>query len=362
MSRNKEFDGLKRSGKKRRFAAPIPDPVEPALEDAEGLEEPEVVLHGEKLQKVLAQAGVASRREVESMIAQGLITVNGDVATLGIRITSEDRVTVAGRKVFLKSPEEQVCRVIVYNKPEGEVTTRSDPEGRPTVFDRLPKLKGERWIAVGRLDINTSGLLLFTTDGELANKLMHPSSVVDREYAVRVLGAVDEDTLGRLREGVLLEDGIAKFTDIHDSGGEGANHWYHVVLMEGKNREVRRLWESQNVTVSRLKRVRYGCIFMPSRLKVGRWEELNQKALNDLCDMVDIPRRKCALVPKDKEQAMRAQRKNPRAVRVKDTRRGRAVESDGFEKESKPKRTSSKTTTPKKGVKKNVSTRKRGDN
>ncbi|MCP5206795.1 MAG: 23S rRNA pseudouridine(2605) synthase RluB [Hahellaceae bacterium] len=361
MSRNKEFDGQKRSGKNRRYSAPVEANVETLPDDTEGVEEPEIVLHGEKLQKVLAQAGVASRREVESMISQGLITVNGEVATLGIRITSDDRVTVAGRKVFLKSPEEQVCRVIVYNKPEGEVTTRNDPEGRPTVFDRLPKLKGERWIAVGRLDINTSGLLLFTTDGELANKLMHPSSVVDREYAVRVLGAVDEDTLARLREGVLLEDGIAKFTDIHDSGGEGANHWYHVVLMEGKNREVRRLWESQNVTVSRLKRVRYGCIFMPSRLKVGRWEELNQKALNDLCDMVDIPRRKCALVPKDKEDALRAQRKNPRAVRVKDSRKGRSLELDGFEKEARPKRSATKSSAAKKGGKK-VSTRKRGDN
>lgn len=174
MSRNKEFDGQKRSGKNRRYSAPVEANVETLPDDTEGVEEPEIVLHGEKLQKVLAQAGVASRREVESMISQGLITVNGEVATLGIRITSDDRVTVAGRKVFLKSPEEQVCRVIVYNKPEGEVTTRNDPEGRPTVFDRLPKLKGERWIAVGRLDINTSGLLLFTTDGELANKLMHP--------------------------------------------------------------------------------------------------------------------------------------------------------------------------------------------
>lgn len=272
---------------------------------------------GERVQKLLAQAGIASRREVESLIKQGLITVNGEVATLGMRITHDDKVTVSGKRIFLKSPEDTACRVIVYNKPEGEITTRNDPEGRPTVFDRLPKLKGERWIAVGRLDINTSGILLFTTDGELANKLMHPSSNVDREYAVRVKGEVDDDMLGRLREGVLLEDGVAKFTDIQDAGGEGLNHWFHVVLMEGKNREVRRLWESQNVTVSRLKRVRYGCMFLPSRLKSGRWEEIDQRSLNDICDLVDLPRRKVLSVPLDKEKALRAQRKNPKAVRVK---------------------------------------------
>lgn len=363
MSKSQDASGRKNAVRTSKPRRSRPE-AEVIVDDEELLDAPEVPLVGEKIQKVLAQAGIASRREIESMVSQGVISVNGEVATLGIRVTPDDRITVAGRKVFLKSAEEQVCRVIVYNKPEGEVTTRNDPEGRPTVFDRLPKLKGERWIAVGRLDINTSGLLLFTTDGDLANKLMHPSSTIDREYAVRVLGVVEDDTISRLREGVLLEDGLAKFTDIHDSGGEGANHWYHVVLMEGKNREVRRLWESQNVTVSRLKRVRYGCIFLPSRLKVGRWEEMNQRGLNDLCDLVDLPRRKCALVPKDKEQMERAQRKNPRAVIInKSPRKGRA-EEDSFDKDAKPKRAPKRSpggkAGAKKGSKRPTGTRNRG--
>ena len=200
--------------------------------------------------------------------------------------------------------------MIAYNKPVGEVCTRDDPEGRPTVFDHLPKTKNERWINVGRLDINTSGLLLFTTDGELANKLMHPSSGVDREYAVRVRGDVDQDMINRLKEGVLLEDGIASFTDVRYFDGEGQNKWYHVVLMEGRNREVRRLWESQEITVSRLKRVRYGCIFMPANVPVGTWVELGQKEVNDLYDLVDLRRRTVKkFVGKEKEQYLRQMRR-----------------------------------------------------
>ncbi|MCB0386834.1 MAG: pseudouridine synthase, partial [Bdellovibrionales bacterium] len=213
------------------------------------------------------------------------------------------------KKVVLKNAQEMSCRVIVYNKPEGEVTTRKDPEGRPTVFQRLPPLESGRWIVVGRLDVNTTGLLMFTNDGELANKLMHPSTEVDREYAVRVFGEVTEEALANLKQGVYLEDGMARFTDISDGGGEGINHWYHVVLMEGKNREVKRLWESQGVTVSRLKRVRYGCIFLPSRLKSGSWEELGQRELNDLCDLVGLPRRKVGLSRKEKETRDRKQQK-----------------------------------------------------
>jgi 23S rRNA pseudouridine2605 synthase len=180
-------------------------------------------------------------------------------------------------------------RVLIYNKPEGEVTTRRDPEGRPTVFDRLPRLPDHRWIAIGRLDINTTGLVLFTTDGELANRLMHPSRQVDREYAVRVFGEVDEAMIKRLSEGVLLEDGTARFTDISMAGGKGINQWFHVTLMEGRNREVRRLWESQGVRVSRLKRVRYGSVFLPSRLTMGKWEELDQKTVDALSRSVDLP-------------------------------------------------------------------------
>ncbi len=244
----------------------------------------------ERIQKLLAVAGIGSRREIEGWISEGRVKVNGIVAKLGDRASRHDEIQVDGRRVNLEEVGRYV-RVLAYNKPVGEVCSRQDPEGRPTVFQHLPKTKDERWVNIGRLDINTSGLLLFTTDGELANKLMHPSGGVDREYAVRVRGNIDEDMIARLKEGVLLEDGMARFTDIQFFDGDGQNKWYHVVLMEGKNREVRRLWESQGVEVSRLKRVRYGCIFMPSNVPVGTWVELGQKEVNDLYDLVGMPRR-----------------------------------------------------------------------
>ncbi|MEK9712474.1 MAG: pseudouridine synthase [Thalassolituus sp.] len=263
----------------------------------------------ERVQKLLAVAGVASRREAERWIADGRVTVNGVTANLGDRASRFDDVRLDGRKVDLEEAGRNT-RVIAYNKPLGEVCTRNDPEGRPTVFDHLPKTKNERWINVGRLDINTSGLLLFTTDGELANKLMHPSTEVDREYAVRVRGDVDEAMIKRLKEGVLLEDGMARFTDVRFFDGDGQNKWYHVVVMEGRNREVRRLWESQEVTVSRLKRVRYGCIFMPSNVPVGTWVELGQKDVNDLYDLVGLRSKQTRkFVGKDKEQYQRQARK-----------------------------------------------------
>lgn len=238
---------------------------------------------GEKLQKVLARAGLGSRREMEKVIQQGKVKVNGELATLGDRVNSEDRVDVDGRRIKLEKPEERRIRVLLYNKPEGEICTRSDPEGRPTVYDRLPPISGDRWISVGRLDFNTSGLLLFTNEGELANKLMHPSSVIDREYLARIQGDVDNDMKQRLKDGVELEDGIAKFTDVVDGAGEGRNQWFYCVVMEGRNREVRRLWESQGVTVSRLKRVRYGNIFIPSHVRVGQWVELTDTEIKELC-------------------------------------------------------------------------------
>jgi len=263
----------------------------------------------ERIQKLLAVAGVASRREAERWIADGRVTVNGVTANLGDRASRYDDVRLDGRKVDLEDAGRST-RVIAYNKPLGEVCTRNDPEGRPTVFDHLPKTKNERWINVGRLDINTSGLLLFTTDGELANKLMHPSSEVDREYAVRVRGDVDEPMIKRLKEGVLLEDGMARFTDVRFFDGDGQNKWYHVVVMEGRNREVRRLWESQEVTVSRLKRVRYGCIFMPSNVPVGTWVELSQKDVNDLYDLVGLRAKQTKkFIGKEKEQYQRQARK-----------------------------------------------------
>jgi len=247
-----------------------------------------VSLAGERVQKVLAKAGLASRREIERWVSQGRVQINGELAQLGSRIATGDNVVVNGKPVKLEDIYTQDYRVVVYSKPEGVICSNSDPEGRPTVFDHLPKLTNQRWISVGRLDINTSGLLILTTDGELANRLMHPSYEIDREYAVRINGEVDDAMLQRLKEGVFLDDGVAKFTDVREFGGEGRNKWFHAVVMEGRNREVRRLWESQGVQVSRLKRVRYGCIFLPSRLKVGAWEELNYKDINQLRDLVKL--------------------------------------------------------------------------
>ena len=260
----------------------------------------------EKLQKILAQVGIGSRREMERWIADGRVSLNGDIAKLGERAEPHDEIRVDGKVVEhnTKAPR----RVLAYNKPEGEVCTRNDPEGRPTVFDNLPKLKGERWIAVGRLDINTAGLLLFTTDGELANKLMHPSTnTVDREYAVRVAGDVTDEVIANLKKGVVLDDGMAKFTDVQFFDGEGFNQWYHVCIMEGRNREVRRLWESQECKVSRLKRVRYGCIFLPKKVSVGKWVELDQKDTDELAKLVDLPSRPIAkLDPKELKKYNRA--------------------------------------------------------
>lgn len=229
----------------------------------------------EKLQKVLARAGLGSRREIEKWIATDKISVNGKPAVLGDRITRRDKIRVNGRLVQLQPITD--IRVLMYYKPEGEMCTRSDPEGRPTVFDKLPPIKNARWIVVGRLDFNSMGLLLFTNDGELANKLMHPSQEFEREYAVRVFGKVDEAMLTRLKTGVLLEDGITSFKQIKEAGGEGANCWYHVVVTEGRNHLVRRLWESQGVKVSRLIRIRYGSVSLPPSLHAGMWKELDKK-------------------------------------------------------------------------------------
>ena len=263
----------------------------------------------EKLQKILAQAGLGSRREMERWIEQGRVKLNGETAKLGERAGHRDEILVDGKKI--EHGASQARRVLVYNKPEGEVCTRNDPEGRPTVFDNLPKLKGERWIAVGRLDINTSGLLLFTTDGELANKLMHPSTnTVDREYAVRVAGEVTDEIIAELKKGVVLEDGMAKFTDVQFFDGDGFNQWYHVCIMEGRNREVRRLWESQGMKVSRLKRVRYGCVFLPKKVSAGKWVELDQRDTDELAKLVDLPSKKVAKMdPQELKQYKRSAEK-----------------------------------------------------
>jgi 23S rRNA pseudouridine2605 synthase len=247
-----------------------------------------------RLQKVLADLGLGSRREVERWVTEGRVTVNGKRVELGVRVSGRDIIAVDGRRVMRPRRETPRARVLAYHKPEGEVSTRRDPEGRPTVFDRLPRLRSGRWVAVGRLDVNTTGLLLFTNDGALANALMHPRGEVEREYAVRVFGEVPPGTLERLGEGVELDDGPARFDQVTDAGGEGANHWYRVVLGEGRQREVRRLWESQGVRVSRLIRVRYGPITLGRRIRPGRWEELEEPVVERLRQAVGLaspPRR-----------------------------------------------------------------------
>jgi 23S rRNA pseudouridine2605 synthase len=236
----------------------------------------------EKLQKVLANRGLGSRRTVEEWIKQGRINVNGHKAKLGDRVEKGAFICVDGRPISQLLAAKPIRRVLIYNKPLGEITARKDEKKRPLVFDNLPKLVDSRWVSVGRLDINTSGLLLFTNDGGFANRLMHPSNQLEREYAVRVYGEVNKKMLIQMTKGVSLEDGMAKFESITYSGGDGTNHWYHVVLREGRNRLVRRIWESQQVKVSRLIRIRYGNIVLPRSLRAGCWLELEKSSLEAL--------------------------------------------------------------------------------
>ncbi|GAA5188879.1 23S rRNA pseudouridine(2605) synthase RluB [Ferrimonas gelatinilytica] len=282
----------------------------------------------EKLQKVLARAGHGSRREMEVMIAAGRVSIDGKVAKLGDRVdgSADLKVRIDGHTVSLKGEQDVICRVLAYYKPEGELCSRIDPQGRPTVFDRLPKVKDSRWVAVGRLDINTSGLLLFTTDGELANRLMHPSREVEREYAIRVFGEVDDEMLNRLRKGVELEDGLAKFKRLHRVGGEGINTWYHGVLSEGRNREVRRMWESQEVQVSRLMRIRYGDIPLPKGLPRGGWMELPLEQVNYLRTLVEMAPESRTLLSQDKVgQRRQKSLKTNKIRRAVSRHRGRAA-------------------------------------
>lgn len=282
----------------------------------------------EKLQKVLARAGIGSRREMEQLISDGRASVDGKVAKLGDRVDDTQLLRVDGHIVKTESAEESVCRVLTYHKPEGELCTRKDPEGRPTVFNRLPRLKSGRWIAVGRLDVNTSGLLIFTTDGELANRLMHPKFEVEREYACRVFGEVTDQKVNNVRKGVELEDGMAKFKSVKASGGEGINRWFNVVLTSGRNREVRRLWESQEVKVSRLIRVRYGEILLEKHLPQGGWAELALNDVNYLRQMVDLPRENKSMIKVEEGRMDKRTRtaRIRRSVRKHQQRHGKSTE------------------------------------
>lgn len=238
----------------------------------------------ERIQKVLAQYGLGSRRHIEQLIREKQIIVNGMVATLGVKISASDTIIVSGQRVHLQDNMQFPVRtrVLLYHKPLGEICSRNDPEGRPTVFRSLPVLKKSRWIVIGRLDINTTGLLLFTNNGDLANKIMHPSANITRKYAVRIFGEISPDILKNLKEGVMLEDGLAKFDTIEDAGGQGANHWYHVTLQEGRNREVRRLWLSQGCQVSRIVRIEFGSLILPRDLREGKFIELSAKEIERL--------------------------------------------------------------------------------
>lgn len=243
---------------------------------------------GERIQKMLSRLGIGSRRQIENWIVEGRMRINGKAAKLGDRIDESDEILLNGRLIDLRTRAAQPTRILAYYKPVGEVVTRRDPEARPVVFTQLPKLKTGRWVAVGRLDINTQGLLLVTTNGELANRLMHPANQIEREYAVRVLGTVPDAAIERMRKGLLLEDGKAAFEDIQAAGGEGANHWYKVILSEGRNRIVRRLWESQGIKVSRLIRVRFGPVLLPAKLKPRTFYELDEKEKAALMEMVGM--------------------------------------------------------------------------
>ncbi|MYN47118.1 pseudouridine synthase [Pseudoduganella sp. FT93W] len=287
-----------------------------------------------KLHKVLAEAGLGSRRDMEELIVAGRVSVNGEPAHIGQRILPTDAVRLNG-KLIQRRVSKKPPRVLIYHKPAGEIVSMDDPEGRPSVFDRLPTMKAGKWLAVGRLDFNTEGLLLFTTSGDLANRLMHPRYSIDREYAVRTLGVLEEGMRQKLLAGVELEDGLAQFSKIADGGGEGINKWYRVIIGEGRNREVRRMFEAIGLTVSRLIRTRYGAMTLPSSLKRGRWEELEENAVRAMMSAYGVEKKAAdgAAAPagqrggKGPQQAKPAQNKGPE----KRPQRGRGAERDDLD-------------------------------
>ena len=278
-------------------------------------------LPSEKLQKALADAGLGSRREMEELIASGTVTVNGQTASVGDRVTAADAIRIEGRLVRRNQAVAGTPRVLMYHKMAGEIVSRDDPEGRPSVFARLPRIAGARWVAVGRLDFNTEGLLLFTTSGELANRLMHPRYEIDREYAVRIIGELDAEQMLKLQQGIELEDGMAKFDKIEDQGGTGMNHWYLVQIREGRNREVRRMFEALDLTVSRLIRVRYGAVSLPKSLPRGKRMELTPEEVRAWMLDLDEAEKKMAAAAPAKAEAKKAEKA---AAREKARARARA--------------------------------------
>ena len=302
----------------------------------------------EKLQKVLARVGLGSRRYMEEVIAAGRVSINGKVAQVGERIEPADELRIDGRKVQFQIEDEIRRRVLIYYKPEGEICSRNDPESRPTVFEQLPSIPGDRWVMVGRLDINSSGLLLFTNDGELANRLMHPSNEIEREYAVRVMGEVTPQIKKNMTQGVVLDDGPAKFESFSEIGGEGINRWYQVVVKEGRNREVRRIFESQGLKVSRLLRTRYGTVILPRELRTGRWIELDKNDIDNLTKSVELkPRQGTGLFGMAKRRNERMQDK-PMAARrggyLRQQRRDTDGETQQTEQRREPRQTGAENT------------------
>ena len=302
-------------------------------------------MQGERLQKVLAGWGLGSRRAIEQWIAAGEVKVNGEVATLGTRIVPSDRVEVRGQAVRSRV-ESFTRRVLMYHKPEGELTTRFDPEGRPTVFESLPPIRDGRWITVGRLDFNTSGLLIVTNDGELANRMMHPSQELLRVYAARVFGDLTQEMIKQLKEGVQLEDGVAHFESVEDAGGTGMNHWYHVGLREGRNREVRRMFEAVGVPVSRLIRIQYGDLLLPPRLRPGKWNMLTAEEAEALAVSMEMPSKKSMA------EAVRSPRRpsvRPAFPQRSSAGREAGVHSRGHDAEARP-RSDERSRTPARGA------------
>lgn len=302
----------------------------------------------ERLHKLLAAAGLGSRREIEEWIRAGRITVNGVLATVGQSIELRDRVAIDKKpfrfKLESKTGKPRAPRVLLYNKPEGEIVSRDDPEGRPSVFSQLPRLRGAKWIAVGRLDINSGGLLLFTTSGDLANRLMHPRYEIEREYAVRVMGVLSKAQAQQLLIGIEMEDGLGKFELIEDHGGEGSNRWYHVVLKEGRKREVRRIFQAVGLMVSRLIRVRYGNITLPPRVKRGQSLDLEPAQVQALLSSVGLLGEQEEKSQSDKrsERPEKTGRESSRPDKTdRPTRNARPVTAKRFERSAPSERESS---------------------